>query len=296
MKNFQIVFISMVWSSTIFSAEDTQLSESDKQLQKNYPLHYAARTNNYKEALELITTNSDVNSKPYWLGKTPLHLAAESDSFEVAKLLLEKNADINRIDSYGYTPIQTAAYWNSNAVAELLIQKKALLNTQEPTYGYTPLHTSLYYGRNAITKSLIQAGADVNIKNYRNETPLFYACQPKYINPGAIFLAIAIPFPFMFLVNSAPLEQKVIIETLLKAGADVNIIDRDQKSPLFYALDNDFYTSVSLLLDANATTECLNQELLEKLNTYKKTRAYKKILSKQTKAKSLKGKSQSRKK
>ncbi|KAJ8668444.1 hypothetical protein QAD02_010107 [Eretmocerus hayati] len=106
--------------------------------------------------------------------------------------------------------------------------------------GQTPLHSLLnpMYERTSITEIvylLLKNGADVNVRNYKLETPLLVACSCDEFNDLSIFLkygadinardvygrtALHIMASSRSLENS---EKKII--SLLENGADINLID-----------------------------------------------------------------------
>jgi ankyrin repeat protein len=78
-------------------------------------------------------------------------------------------------------------------------------------------------------KFLLDSGADVNIYNKKSKwTPLMYSIQRKHFN---------------------------ITELLLQRGADVNLRDIDNHSPLMLALDSQYIPICKAILKFNPTID-----------------------------------------
>jgi ankyrin repeat protein len=89
----------------------------------------------------------------------------------------------------------------------------------------TELHRAADRGDVAAVQALLAVGADVNVRDYFNQTPLHYA---------------------------AAAGHKDVAELLLASGADVDVVDRWAETPLYYAVDGGYKDVVELLLTRGA--------------------------------------------
>ncbi|NVO20245.1 MAG: ankyrin repeat domain-containing protein [Bacteroidetes bacterium] len=84
---------------------------------------YAIRKGKYK-VVELLADVTDLNL-PSTEGWRPLHYAAKSGNFKMMKLLISKGANINAQQQGGYTPLMIAAKNNNTLSVKLLIYNHA---------------------------------------------------------------------------------------------------------------------------------------------------------------------------
>lgn len=104
---------------------------------------------------------------------------------EIVTLLIKAGADVNRRDSSG------RSVWGF-----------------APTWG--PFSVEIW-------RALIQAGLDVNSRGTKNETPLIMVCS-GYVDPAT---------------NHSYIQSRcAIVQLLLDAGAEVNVVDQYNDSPL----------------------------------------------------------------
>ena len=71
------------------------------------PLHYAARSNNYREVKRLLDRGAKVNAKDQH-GQTPLHYAAVANGTKSAELLLDRGAKVDIKNTFNGTPLDLA--------------------------------------------------------------------------------------------------------------------------------------------------------------------------------------------
>ncbi len=72
--------------------------------------------------------------------------------------------------------------------------------------------------------------------------------------------------------------QKAVADLLISYGADINTIDNEGKSPLFFAVINEYYDLIQLLLEKSAAITIKDQEGETVLDIARKKR--KKVLLK----------------
>jgi len=231
----------------------------------NTPLHLAAEFNKTDVLLFLVSKKSEINAKNVY-GNTPLHTAVMYNSFEAAKFLISKGAkvnienenhstpfheaverchidmvkllisngvDVNIKNSYGITPLCIAAQkWDENIV-KLLISHGANVNS-ELKGRWTPLHSAAERGRSKSVDLLLKAHADVNAKDGSGRTPLHYAADGgrmswSQLSQGHYF------DPFRKEQESRSQNFPETLKLLLSSGANVNIRDKNGKTPLDFS-------------------------------------------------------------
>lgn len=150
-----------------------------------------------------------------------------------SKILLQKNADVDTTTRGAIveeTPLYLAAKSGNTVMVEHLINEGS--DIKKGYYrGSTLLHLVAGWDHIDIAKILISKGADVNAKDEKKHTPLFYAksgpmvhllCQngANVNSPDA---------PIHFAVAWGTIE---VVEALIKEGADINSKDRFGRSPI----------------------------------------------------------------
>ena len=133
---------------------------------------------------------------------------ARSSSAAAVKTLVEAGAVVGARDHIKRTPLFYAAEHNADPdVVKMFIflgsNAKAMDDRQR-----TPLHLAALSNRSTeVIGALVEGGADVDACDCNQFTPLFSAVAN---NPTAV-------------------------KSLLEAGARVNVVDKAQRSPLYYA-------------------------------------------------------------
>jgi len=123
---------------------------------------------------------------------------------------------VNRQTTEGYSALHCAidvngeANLNTEEVIGVLVSAGADLKTRQH-YGWTPLLRTVVEGTATEVKSLLAAGADPNETMPFDTLPAF--------NPGRTTLMAAVTNP----------EADIVIEALLQAGADPEMVPRESK-------------------------------------------------------------------
>ncbi|XP_073535277.1 oxysterol-binding protein-related protein 1 isoform X1 [Phyllobates terribilis] len=163
------------------------------------PLHLACYFGHREVVEELLKAGADVNVLND-MGDTPLHRAAFTGRKELVMLLLESNADTVGINGEGQTAadvaqekeiktmLEAAQRTQERKLEEILLgaaregnlaKLSALLTRAKPPdinctdqMGNTPLHCAAYRGMKQCASRLLKSGADVNIKNKKDQRPI----------------------------------------------------------------------------------------------------------------------------
>lgn len=143
-------------------------------------LHFAARRKKSSNCQILLTNGANTQFHDSQ-GKTPLHIAAETGCIDIVQLLLQYNADIHAIDQVGDTPLHSAAIFGHVPIIELLLSKGAHSEIKNKQ-GETPLYYAASYGyKMALQRLCEEENADINIMNFKGDTPLHQAVLKSHI-------------------------------------------------------------------------------------------------------------------
>jgi len=143
------------------------------------PLHWSCLIVNRNDAhitKMLVEAGADVNAKDSD-GWTPLYWAISEEKVDNAKILIEVGADVNSKSIDGNSPLREAIFQGNVKLVSLLIKHGADVNSQDNN-GNTLLHNIIsdivvdIYMPKDILNMLIKAGANLQSKNFKNETPL----------------------------------------------------------------------------------------------------------------------------
>jgi formylglycine-generating enzyme required for sulfatase activity len=208
------------------------------------PLYVAIDKGRYSVAELLIASGSDVNAADIE-GITPLHLLSRDlseRSAELAAILIKRGADTKARDCHGKTSMHGAASSGNIRILTLLLGKGADV-TQADDSGVTPLIASVMGLDSeftpAVVDALVRAGADVNAVSDHG------ACLHCIASLGEDVVDYA-----------AALES--VFNSLVRRGADVNLKDRDGRTPLHAAVENNRWKLAALLVEKGAMADIRN--------------------------------------
>lgn len=106
--------------------------------------------------------------------KTALMWAVEKGRQDIIEKLIANNAQIEKKDSDGWTPVMYAARRGNVAVFKYLMNQGALLTNVTKSDGFTALHLACGNECIDMAEALIEYGADSEVKDKTNHTPLYY--------------------------------------------------------------------------------------------------------------------------
>jgi ankyrin repeat protein len=247
------------------------------------PLLFAAREGRADAVTTLLDAGADVNEilrpaksddPPYGSVSNALILAVENGHFELAAELIEAGADPNAHPG-GYTALH-AITWvrkplrgdgnpppigsgnlNSLELVRRLVEHKADLNARleygKPelgrftTTGATPFWMAARASDVALIKLLVERGADTNIPNAENCTPLLAAVGVGALSDGD---------------ESAGTDEEAIeaVRVLLEHGAEMNAVDDNGETAMHGAAYQSRAALVPLLVEHGADINTWNRK------------------------------------
>lgn len=189
--------------------------------------------------------------------------AAKGKDAATIRRLIEEGVDINTQDSEGRTSTMIATYNNDAETAKILIDAGADVNIQDEIENNPFLYAGAE-GYIEILKLTIKAGADPSITNRYGGTALIPASEHGYVDVikelltntdidinhindlGWTALIEAI------ILNNGDEKQQQTVQLLINHGADVNIPDHNNVTPLQHARKKGFKEIENILLKAGA--------------------------------------------
>jgi uncharacterized protein len=189
--------------------------------------------------------------------------AAERKDVDTILRLIEEGVDINTQDSDGRTSTMIATYNNDTELAKILIDAGADVNIQDDMKN----NPFLYAGAEGyldILKLTIKAGADPSITNRYGGTALIPASEHGYVDVINELLSKTdidinhvndLGWTAMLeaiILNNGDGKQQQTVQLLIDHGADVNIPDKDNVTPLQHAREKGFKEIEHILVKAGA--------------------------------------------
>lgn len=171
----------------------------------------AATRGDAKEITRLIAGGADVNARDGG-GRTALLAATQGNHVDAARVLIAARADVNAKDN-----IQDSPYLLAGASGYIEILRLTLANganlASVNRYGGTALIPAAHYGHVETVRELLATSINIDHINNLGWTALLEA----------------------IILGDGGARHTEIVRLLVEAGASVNLVDRDGKTPLAHA-------------------------------------------------------------
>ncbi len=167
--------------------------------------------------------------------------------------LVSEGIDINtRDEKNGWTALHYAVYYGYYKTAKYLLENGALTEVRNKD-GETPLHIAVKKGNIKLVKLLLEYGAETEVIDNRGKKPIDYAIDKGNKKLKAL-LSDEIPedeeLVKILFSSVKKCNLKKTMEALQKVS--VNVKDREEKTPLFYAIERCSPKFIDILLKKGA--------------------------------------------
>ena len=204
---------------------------------------------------------SDANESAGSAQSRLLAAAASNDSAALRSLLGE-DVDLESRDSRGRTALLVATHHNAIEAASLLIEAGADVNAMDHISDSPYLYAGAE-GRLEILRMTLANGADLGSVNRYGGTALIPAAHHGHVETVRLLLGTEIDIDHVNNLGWTALLEAIIlgdgsrtyidiVRLLIEAGADVNLADNENVSPLAHALSREYEEIAGLLKQAGA--------------------------------------------
>lgn len=190
----------------------------------------AAASRDDAAAIETLTAGGKRPDERDAHGRTPLHVAAHGGHHGAMRALVAAGADPNALEHDRYDIVTIAAGANDVPTLEVALALGASARNVTSRYDGTALIAAAHLGHAAVVRALIRAGAPLDHVNNLGWTALIES---------------------IVLGDGGPRHIDTL-GALVDAGANVNLTDRDGRTPLALARGRGYEAMVKLLLQAGA--------------------------------------------
>jgi ankyrin repeat protein len=206
-------------------------------------LHWAAHDGDADLVQRLIKAGANVAAVNDY-GATPMSEAAERGDAEILEALLRAGADVESPNAQGETALMTVARTNHVDAARVLLAHRASVNAVEQWRGQTALMWAAAQSQPEMVQLLIKHRADANARSQIREWARKVTAEPRPQNRPVGGLTA--------LLLAAREGCAACAEALVKGGADINLGDPDNISPLLMATLNGRFDVAAYLIKAGA--------------------------------------------
>ncbi|HWK53634.1 MAG TPA: ankyrin repeat domain-containing protein [Hyphomicrobiales bacterium] len=206
-------------------------------------LHYAVLNASEELVAALLQAGADASAATRY-GVSPLYLAVQNGDAAITKRLLDAGADPNQEYREGERMLMTAARTGDAATVELLLNAGAQVDARENWHGQTALMWAMAQQHPALVKILVSHGADVNANSNIEEWERQITEEPreKWLPPGGMT-------PLHFAAREG---CTACIAPLLQHGADIDAATPKGLTALLLAIINGHYDTAWQLVEAGA--------------------------------------------
>ena len=209
-------------------AAGAQLPPSEAEAARFTGLHAAAWKGDVAQ-IRKLAVNSAVNATDAY-GRTPLHLATFARRREAIRALVAAGADLGRLENDRYDCVTIAAVADDEETLRILLELGASAKLVTSRYDGTALIAAAHLGHDGVVRQLIAAGAPLDHVNNLHWTAVIEA----------------------IVLGDGGRRHQETLRALIAAGANLQLADRERRTPLQLARSRGYAAMAKMLQEAGA--------------------------------------------
>lgn len=206
MRFFSILIVTL----GLIAPAHAQIPPSDAELRSYSGLHAAAAKGDVGEIERLVAAGAKPDATLDSNKRTPLHVAIFMHKGDAARALIKHGANPNALEAQRYDIITIAAVANDVDMLKLSIEGGCNAGNITSPYDGTALIAAAHLGHAEVVRILIAAKAPLDHVNNLGWTALIES----------------------IVLGNGGKNHTGTLEALVKAGANVNLADREGNTPL----------------------------------------------------------------
>jgi len=216
----------LVWlvALTLIASARAQIPPSPAELANYAGLHAAAAEGDVAEIKRLAAAGANLEATDSDR-RTPLHVAVFMHRHEAARALLQLGANPNAFDAQKYDIVTIAAVDNDVEMLKLALAGGCKADNITSPYNGTALIAAAHLGHAEVVRTLIAAKAPLDHVNNLGWTALIES----------------------IVLGNGGEQHTQTLDALVKAGANVNIADRNGATPLALARGRGYAEMANIL-------------------------------------------------
>ena len=192
-------------------------------------LHAAAHRGDTAQIEKLAAAKADPNAKAGH-GRTPVHVATFARQRDALKALAKAGAKLNLLENDRYDAVTIASVADDEETLSVLLELGASAKQTTSRYDGTALMAAAHLGNDGVVRQLIKAGAPLDHVNNLHWTAVIES----------------------IMLGDGGRRHQATLKALIDAGANLNLKDRTDATPLQLARARGYVEMVKQLEAAGA--------------------------------------------
>jgi uncharacterized protein len=223
------VVCALAMACGLAPAAEAQTKPTASEVRSYRGLHAAAAGGKTATIRRLLTNGANPNSRDSY-GRTPCHVATHFKRRASLLLLLRNGCDPNALERDRYDIVTIAGVADDPETVRIALANGAKATNITSRFDGTALIASAHLGHDEVVRLLVDAGAPLDHVNNLGWTALIEA----------------------IILGDGGRRHTNVVRTLVTAGANVNLADRNGDTPLALAKSRNYSEMVAILTAAGA--------------------------------------------
>jgi uncharacterized protein len=211
------------------STAQAQVGPSTSESARYQGLHAAAQAGDAARIAKLAAGGADLNARD-GNGRTPLHVATFAKQRAAVQALAKAGANLNLLENDRYDAVTIASVANDEETLRLLLSLGASAKQVTSRYDGTALIAAAHLGHAGVVQQLIAAGAPLDHVNNLHWTATIES----------------------IVLGDGGARHQATLKALIAAGANLQLADREGRTPLQLAQSRGYGEMVKMLEAARA--------------------------------------------